>query len=93
MRGESANAVPCPAQTLRLDRTKPRLCSAAELAASSARRTQLQTVLAVHSADRICSASGGALGSAIRDTGHSVHARVAHRLRENDGVKDCGMVA
>jgi hypothetical protein len=30
-------------------------------------RTQLQTVLAVRCADRICSASDGARGSAIRD--------------------------
>lgn len=35
MREESATAVACPAQTLRLDRTKPRLCSAAELAPSN----------------------------------------------------------
>src|SRR5437867_4587433 len=65
LRGEQG----LPAQTLRLDRTKLRGCSAAELAASIASRTQLQTVLAVRFADRICLPSVGALAFAIRDVG------------------------
>ena len=62
----------CSAQTLRLDRTKRRTCWPAELAGfSTGARTQLQTVLGLRSAHRICSLSDGALASAIRDAGRT----------------------